>query len=347
MNRASTLLGAESLFWELITAPEGVRPGLEALVRAGKADASAIESFLGGDERLPAAERLDIYANMYFFRLLDCLREDFPRLATALGEERFHNLATDYLLAHPSANPSLRYLGERLPAFFAGHALARQSACLADLTVLEWTRADLFDAADARALGRDDVAPLAGAHGGDLPLRTVPAFRLLRLEHDAPALWRELRDRDAQDSGSASQPDVTPAAGGPDSTGAGADAVAGAESAAATWGAGAANAARLGEEAGGRCQAGHVHDGRPAPPLPQQRRRKTAARVWRRGFTVFHRAIEDEEADLLELVAEGTVLSRVAQRLSAGRSQARATEAVGRLLQAWLDAGILAAEPLR
>ena len=330
MNRTSTLHGAEALFWELITAPEGVRPGLEALVRAGKADPSAIESLLGGDDRLAPADRLDIYANMYFFRLLDCLREDFPRLATALGDGRFHNLATDYLLAHPSANPSLRYLGRRLPEFFAGHALARESACLADLARLEWTRADLFDAADARALGRDEVASLAAGHGGDLPLRAVPAFRLLRLDHDAPALWRELRDREENTSG-APQPDDT----------------SGGDSAAATWGAGAANAARLDEEAGSRCDAGHVHDDRPAPPLPQQRRRKTAARVWRRGFTVFHRAVDDEEADLLELVAEGTVLSRVAQRLSAGRSQARATEAVGRLLQAWLDAGILAAEPLR
>jgi len=325
MSRTATLDGTESLFWDLITAPEGVRPGLEALVRAGKAEPSAVEALITGDDRLPAADRLDIYANMYFFRLLDCLREDYPRLASALGEGRFHNLATDYLLAHPSQNPSLRYLGERLPPFLAGHALARESACLVDLARLEWTRADLFDAADARALTRDDLAGLAGQHGGDLPLRAVPAFRLLRLEHDAPALWRQLRDRDA---------------GAPEP---GAEA----ESAAATWGAGASNAARLGEEAGGRCAAGHAHDDRPAAPLPQQRRRRTAARVWRRGFTVFHRAIDDDEADLLELVAAGTTLSRIAQRLSAGRSQARATEAVGRLLQVWLDAGILAAEPLR
>ncbi|HET8948161.1 MAG TPA: DNA-binding domain-containing protein [Candidatus Polarisedimenticolia bacterium] len=341
MNRTA-LAGTEALFWDLITAPEGVRPGLEALVRAGKAEPAAIESLIGGDDRLPAAERLDIYANMYFFRLLDCLREDFPRLATALGEGRFHNLATDYLLAHPSENPSLRYLGRRLPEFLAGHALARESACLADLARLEWTRADLFDAADAKPLGRDDVAGVAAGHGGDLPLRTVPAFRLLRLDHDAPALWREMRDRDPGDAGSASPPPEAPAAAGaPDGIGAGA------ESAAATWGAGNANAARLGEERGTRCDAGHVHDDRPAAPLPQQRRRRTAARVWRRGFTVFHRAIDQEEADLLELVVEGTSLSRVAQRLSAGRSQARATEAVGRLLQAWLDAGILAVEPLR
>jgi len=329
MTARLALQGTESLFWDLITAPEGVRPGLETLVRDGKAAPSAIDALIAGDERLPAAERLDIYANMYFFRLLDCLREDFPRLASALGEDRFHNLATDYLMAHPSENPSLRYLGRRLPEFLAGHSLARESSCLADLALLEWTRADLFDAADARPLGRDDLGRLSQEQAGDLTLRAVPAFLLLRLDHDAPRLWRDLRDREA----SAGVPEA--------GSGSGAETVAGADSAAATWGAGAANAAHLGEQSGGRCEAGHLHEARPAPPLPRQRRRPTAVRVWRRGFTVFHRAVEDEEAALLDLVVEGTTLSRVAQRLSAGRSQARATEAVGRLLQVWLDAGIL------
>jgi hypothetical protein len=331
MSARSALQGTESLFWDLITAPEGVRPGLETLVRDGKAAPSAIDALIAGDERLPAAERLDIYANMYFFRLLDCLREDFPRLANALGEDRFHNLATDYLMAHPSENPSLRYLGRRLPEFLAGHTLNRESPCLTGLARLEWTRADLFDAADARPLGRDDLGRLSQEQAGDLALRAVPAFRLLRLDHDAPRLWRDLRDREA----SAGAPEEGAAAGS------GAETVAGADSAAATWGAGAANAAHLGEESGGRCEVGHLHEARSAPPLPRQRRRPTTVRVWRRGFTVFHRAVEDEEADLLDLVVEGTTLSRVAQRLSAGRSQARATEVVGRLLQVWLDAGIL------
>jgi hypothetical protein len=341
MSAPSTLKRTEALFWDLITAPEGVRSGLAALVRDGRAAPDAVETLLAGDERLPAAERLDIYANMYFFRLLDCLREDFPRLATALGEDRFHNLTTDYLLAHPSENPSLRYLGERLPGFLAAHALGRQAACLVDLARLEWTRADLFDAADAAALTREDLGRLAQEHAGDLPLHAVPAFRLLRLDHDAPRLWRELRDRETAAAAPAAGSEVAASPGGAGTE----DSVAGAESAAPTWGAGAANAARVGEEGGARCEAGHLHDNRPAPPLPDQRRRPTAVRVWRRGFTVFHRAVEDEEADLLDLVVEGTALSRVAQRLSAGRSQARATEAVGRLLQTWLDGGILSAGP--
>ena len=330
MSGPSTLSRTESLFWDLITAPEGVRPGLDALVRDGRAAQGALEEMIAGDDRLPAAERLDIYANMYFFRLLDCLREDYPRLATAVGEDRFHNLCTDYLLTHPSGHPSLRYLGRRLPEFLAGHMVGRESGCLVDLARLEWTRADLFDAADARALTREDLARLSQEAAGDLPLRPVPAFRLLRLDHDAPRLWRELRDREAA---------------GPETPGEG-GAATGTETAEATWGAGAANAARLGEETdGARCASGHVHDDRPAPPLPRQRRRKTAVRVWRREFTVYHRAVEDEEAALLELLTEGTTLGQVAQRLSAGRSQAKATEALGRVLQAWIDAGLLAVEP--
>ena len=337
--KAPALTRTEGLFWDLITAPEGVRPGLEALVRDGRAGADSLDAMIAGDDRLPAAERLDIYANMYFFRLLDCLREDFPRFAGALGDDRFHNLATDYLLTCPSEHPSLRYLGRRLPDFLAGHALARESACLVDLARLEWTRADLFDARDARPLTREDLARLAQDAAGDLPLRPVPAFRLLRLDHDAPRLWRELRDGDA--AGADAESASTPASG--DAR----DAAGGAETAAATWGAGAANAARLGDDktGGTRCEAGHVHEDRPAPPLPAQRRRKTAVRVWRREFTVFHRAVDDEEADLLALLAEGTTLGRVAQRLSAGRSQAKATEALGRILPAWLDAGLVAAEP--
>ena len=323
MSRPAVLSRTESLFWDLITAPEGVLPGLEALVRDGRATPAALDEMIAGDERLPASERLDIYANMYFFRLLDCLREDFPRLAAALGEDRFHNLATDYLLAHPSEHPSLRYLGRRLPEFLAGHALAMDSACLADLARLEWTRADLFDAADARTLTRDDLARPAQESAGDLPLRAVPAFRLLRLDHDAPRLWRELREQAGSVTGE----------------------VAGGETADATWGAGAANAARLGDDPGGpRCASGHRHEDRPAPPLPKQPRKKTAVRVWRSGFTVYHRAVEEEEAALLELLEEGTTLARVAQRLSVGRSQAKATEALGRVLQVWIDGGLLRAE---
>jgi hypothetical protein len=42
-----------------------------------------LEALVDGDERLSAVERVDIYADAYFYRLLDCLAEDFP--ATLVG----------------------------------------------------------------------------------------------------------------------------------------------------------------------------------------------------------------------------------------------------------------------
>src|SRR5204862_3776547 len=113
----------ESLFWALITAPEGVRPGLDAMVGRGVAAPGDLDGMIDGGAKMTPAERLDIYANMYFFRLLDCLKEDFPKLLEALGAGRFHHLLTDYLLAWPSAHPSRRCVGARLPGFPEQHAL--------------------------------------------------------------------------------------------------------------------------------------------------------------------------------------------------------------------------------
>src|SRR4029077_19404566 len=99
-----------------------------------------IEAAIVGDERASAIERLDVYANMYFFRILDALRGDYPKVLAVVGDDAFHNLATDYLQAHPSRHPSLRFVGAALPAFLRGHALAGPRPWLPGLAPLEWAR---------------------------------------------------------------------------------------------------------------------------------------------------------------------------------------------------------------
>lgn len=275
------LRGLQDLFWRLITAPEGVGPALEELTAQGRLEPGALDRLFAGSAEVPAVERLDIYANMYFYRLLDCLEEDFPKTRRALGTDRFHNLVTDYLLAHPSGHPSLRFLGRRLPDFLDGHRLRDEAPWIADLARLEWARADLFDAADAPALRRETLAGLPPERAGDARFPLIPAFRLLRLENDAGGLWK-LLDESA--------------------------------------------------------------DG-PAPGREEQRRTAAgpvAMRVWRSGAVVYHRGIDREEAAALDLVLAGEPLARVLQSMAAGRSLARATERAGRLLQGWIDDGILA-----
>jgi hypothetical protein len=304
---APDLRRMQELFWILITAPEGVRPALDDLVRRGVLARPSLDHLFMGDDRLSSVERLDIYANMYFFRLLDCLREDFPKVAAAAGGARFHNLVTDYLLRHPSRHPSLRYLGQRLPEFIAGHALAREYPYLADLARLEWARADLFDAPDAAPMTREDLARLPEERAGEARLRLVPAFELLRFEYDVARAWSDLEEGAPEGGaegreGNSASPDVGSAS---------------AEHAACV-------------------QAAAARGPRSLP------RRPTAARVWRKGFVIYHTGVDAEEARCLDLVRQGESLARICQQAAAGRSLARATARVGALIQGWIDDGLLA-----
>src|SRR5439155_19415270 len=68
VSRMPTLEQTQQLLWKLITAPEGAAAGLAALAVADRATA---KSLVCGDERIGAIERVEIYADMYFYRLRD------------------------------------------------------------------------------------------------------------------------------------------------------------------------------------------------------------------------------------------------------------------------------------
>ena len=187
----------QELVWALISAPEGVAPGADQLVADGVLENADLSFLVRGDERLGPRERLDIYAGMYFFRLRDCLAEDFPHLAAVLGGARFHNLVTDFLIAHPPSHPSLRWLGRPLPDFLSGHPLAGEFPFAPDLARLEWARVDVFDEDDTPVLTRATWMATPVERFESQPLVPVPALRLLKLDHAVAPLWRELEDRRA------------------------------------------------------------------------------------------------------------------------------------------------------
>jgi hypothetical protein len=145
-----------------------------------------------GDARASAAERLHVYRYAYLSRLVGVLRDDFPALQGVLGRARFDSLAAAYLRPNPSRTFSLRHVGARFPAFLAAHEAARESRMsapwCADLARLELAISDAFDAADARPLGRPDLAQLAPLAWDALALSLMPGAQLLTLARAARAL---------------------------------------------------------------------------------------------------------------------------------------------------------------
>lgn len=174
---------------ELFRAPDGFEQGLARLGIA----AEDVEALVVGDHRLDARGRVGIYADMYFLRLVEVLRDAFPRLARALGDD-FGPVTAAYLDGNPSQHPSLRFLGARFPAFLRSPDAARFALApwAADLAALEWQRYDVFDEADAAPLTRHRVVALTGEALADLPVRLAPATRLLETQWAVETAWREI-----------------------------------------------------------------------------------------------------------------------------------------------------------
>jgi hypothetical protein len=205
----SLLRETEQLFWKLISAPEGVA----AALRQPDNKSLQLDEVLRGDERLTAVERLDIYASMYFYRLLDILRSDYEAVVAALGDERFHNLVTDYLLVCPSEHPSVRNVGQRLPRFLEGHALGLERRWLGDLARLERARLEVFDGLDAEPLTLDELRALAPEEFVSLKLPLIPNRIRLEVGHAVDDVWRAVEEReghDDQDELALAEPDAAP-----------------------------------------------------------------------------------------------------------------------------------------
>jgi Putative DNA-binding domain len=90
----------------------------------------AVVAVIEPSPRLGSAARLDIYADMYFARLKDCLAEDFSRTVELLGPAAWDRLARGYFAAHRSRHPSVRHAGARMAAYLSALPAAEVPAAI-------------------------------------------------------------------------------------------------------------------------------------------------------------------------------------------------------------------------
>jgi hypothetical protein len=147
----------------------------------------ALLALVHGGGALDAAGRLAIYAGMYRARLVDVLRDDFPRVLAVVGDDTFEALAARYLARHPSTHPSVRHVGRRFADFVATGPDAEPF--LADLARLEWARVEVFDAADAEPLRLADLQSVPPADWPALRFQPIPACRVVECAWPVHEIW--------------------------------------------------------------------------------------------------------------------------------------------------------------
>ncbi|MCE9594379.1 MAG: DNA-binding domain-containing protein [Planctomycetes bacterium] len=189
------LLALERWMQSVITHPDGVRAGLSSdATRAELAvEEATLEEVVLPSEHLSAVERVEIYADMYYLRLVDCLREDFSALAWTLGDERFAKLARAYVAAHPSTHFSLNQLGAQLSAHVATTNVKKR-VFYSELAALERAIQEVFDAHASAAVGRAELDAVPQSDWPSLRLVTTPALRLLAFRHPINRYYQAFRD---------------------------------------------------------------------------------------------------------------------------------------------------------
>ena len=188
---------------EALFRPLSSTDGLQPRWSDGRSTASVAAEFVKPNSLLTSVERLEIYARSYWFRVLDCLYEDYPGVRAILGERRFMKLATAFLAEFPSASFSLRNLGSRLPAFIARQpALAgARMALAAEMACFEWAQVVAFDGQSLPPLTQEDII---AAGPGRLRVALQPYLTVMECAYPVDEFVLALKERDTALRGEAS-----------------------------------------------------------------------------------------------------------------------------------------------
>ena len=195
-NQPRELAVMQEWMQAVIMHPGGIVAGIESDQARGKIDVVVddVEDVIARSRELTSIDRLAIYGNAYFARLLECLREEFPALAHAVGEESFNAFAFGYLQTYPSRSYTLARLGANFPRYLTEtqpdnetkSATASWTDLIIDLATLERTYSEVFDGSGPerqQLLQPDDLQAISLDQWPAARLVPVDCLRLLELKY--------------------------------------------------------------------------------------------------------------------------------------------------------------------
>jgi hypothetical protein len=172
------------------------RWGMQKRWTDGSAMADVASEFIKPNDRLSSFERLEIYNRQYWFRVLDCLYDDYPGLRAVVGERKFLKLARAYLARYPSDSYTLRDLGSRLEQFLQDEpnwSAPRQELAL-DMVRFEWAQVVAFDGPAEEPITPDEILDTPP---DKLKLRLQPYLSLLELDFEVDDFLIAIKKRDS------------------------------------------------------------------------------------------------------------------------------------------------------
>lgn len=181
-------------FWKSISAPPVEDQNGE--VQPVEDGSRPLSKWIASDSEDMAEERLQVYANMYFFRIRDVLMDFFEKAYLAIGRQHFNDLVIDYLPNYPSDNASLFHIGGQLAEYTKTHSLGQTYPWLPELLRFERLRTNVITMEDTPVLTEASLKAYPPEQWGELSFEPIKALYFESFAYPIHIPWKRVEEKD-------------------------------------------------------------------------------------------------------------------------------------------------------
>lgn len=181
-----SLVKLQSWFGKVISQPIDEASRINPNAPSGKPIEEEAKAFIKPSKTLSPKERIEIYNQQYWWRLLNIMHENFPLVTRLFGYYDFNQtVAIPYLEKHPPEHWSLAILGETLPLWIEECYHEEDKALVLDSSRLDWAFNMSFSAKELKPI--DIIKATTEEEGSRLLTEKVmlqPHLFLLETKYD-------------------------------------------------------------------------------------------------------------------------------------------------------------------
>lgn len=139
------LLLIQKWFASIITRPIDSNSQMNPISPSGKLMSDEAKDVILPSNKLSSDQRIQIYNQQYWWRLLSILQENFPTLTRIFGYADFnHSIGMPFLTKYPSRHWSLSLLGKYLPNWVDEYYVGQDKILISSIAEIDWAYQDLF-----------------------------------------------------------------------------------------------------------------------------------------------------------------------------------------------------------
>lgn len=192
-NVPEELKSIQTWFAGVITQPIDHKSHISPISPSGNAIEEEAPNYIKPSPTLKPEQRIQIYNQQYWWRLLSVMHSIFIMATRMLGYRKFNDgIAVPYLEAFPSENYSVSHIGDHLPMWMENHYKGHDKKLLTDAVTIDYAMNLAFFESHFPPVTQETTPETAFA----LEASLQPHITLLAMDYDLFHFRNEIKSKD-------------------------------------------------------------------------------------------------------------------------------------------------------